>query len=53
MAVLEKRPGELDDVMGDKFSVPDLRLGHGAGWVVNGAGWIIPTGLVAGKAFQI
>lgn len=47
MAVLEKRLGDRDYVMGDNFTVPDLVLGHCAGWAVNGAGWTIPTGRIA------
>lgn len=46
MAVLEQRLGNNDYVMGDMFTVPDLVLGHCAGWAVNGAGWRLPTGPV-------
>ncbi len=47
MGFLETRLGSSTYVMGDEFTVPDLVLGHCAGWAVNGAGWEIPDGPVA------
>lgn len=47
MAVLETRLGANRYVMGDDFTVPDLLLGHCAGWAVNGAGWAISSKAVA------
>lgn len=47
IAVLEKRLGNHDYVMGDRFTIPDLVLGHCAGWAINGAKWTIPAGPVA------
>lgn len=43
VAVLEKRLGDKAHAMGDDFTVPDLILGHCAGWAVNGAGWTIAS----------
>ncbi len=47
MRVLETRLGDRPYVMGDDFTVPDLILGHCAGWAVNGAGWSIAPKKVA------
>ena len=47
MGFLEQRLGDRQFVMGDEFSVPDLLLGHCAGWAVNGMKWEIPAGPVA------
>lgn len=47
MGVFAERLGDSNYVMGDEFTVPDLLLGHCAGWAVNGAGWDIPEGNVA------
>ncbi len=47
MKVLEERLGDKTYVMGDDFTVPDLLLGHCAGWAVNGAGWTIAPKTVA------
>lgn len=44
---LETRLGDKKYVMGDAFTVPDVILGHCAGWAVNGAKWDIPPGPVA------
>ena len=40
---LEKRLGGNAYMMGDKFTVPDLLLGHCAGWAINGASWSIES----------
>ena len=47
MGFLEQRLGDRQYVMGDEFSVPDLLLGHCAGWAVNGMKWEIPAGPVS------
>jgi len=47
MGVFEQRLGGKTYVMGDAFTVPDLLLGHCAGWAINGAGWTISAGPVA------
>lgn len=47
MKVLETRLGDNTYVMGDDFTVPDLLLGHCAGWALNGAGWTIEPKPVA------
>lgn len=50
LAVLEKRLGDKTYVMGDDFTVPDILLGHCAGWARSrspGAEWEIPPGPVA------
>ena len=47
MGVFEKRLGDRTYVMGDVFTVPDLLLGHCAGWAINGAEWSISTGPAA------
>ncbi len=44
MGFLEERLGDNDYVMGDTFTVPDLILGHCAGWVMNTPGWELPGG---------
>ncbi|MEZ5936072.1 MAG: glutathione S-transferase family protein [Alphaproteobacteria bacterium] len=46
MAVFGKRLGTQTYVMGDDFTVPDIILGHCAGWAKNGPGWPIPEGPV-------
>ncbi len=46
MGVLQTRLGSKTYVMGADFTVPDLVLGHCAGWAVNGAHWEIPAGPV-------
>ena len=43
MTTLENRLGDNDYVMGDRFTVPDLLLGHCAGWAQN-AKFSIPEG---------
>jgi len=45
MTVLEQRLGENDFVMGDRFTVPDLLIGHCAGWAQN-AKFLIPEGKI-------
>lgn len=47
MKILEQRLGDKTYVMGDEFTLPDLLLGHCAGWAVNGAGWIVEPKSVA------
>ena len=47
LGFMEQRLGERTYVMGDQFTVPDIILGHCAGWAVNGANWEIPAGPVA------
>lgn len=47
MDFFAKRLGDQTYVMGDTFTVPDLLMGHCAGWAVNGARWEIPAGTVA------
>jgi glutathione S-transferase len=47
MKILETRLGDKNYVMGDEFTVPDLILGHCAGWAINGAGWTIEPKPVA------
>lgn len=47
MKVLETRLGDKTYVMGDDFTLPDLLLGHCAGWAINGAGWTIESEPVA------
>ena len=44
LGFLSERLGDNDYVMGDTFTVPDLILGHCAGWVANTPGWEIPEG---------
>lgn len=44
---LEQRLGDKEFVMGEAFTVPDLLLGHCAGWATNGANWDIPAGPAA------
>ncbi|MCH9765116.1 MAG: glutathione S-transferase family protein [Alphaproteobacteria bacterium] len=46
MAAFAKRLGQNTYVMGDKFTVPDLLLGHCAMWAKNGPGWPFPPGPV-------
>lgn len=41
--ILETRLGDNAYMMGDSFTVPDLLLGHCAGWAINGAGWAISS----------
>ena len=43
----EKRLGDNTYVMGDEFTVPDLLIGHLAGWAMNMPKWEIPAGPVA------
>jgi glutathione S-transferase len=45
MATLERRLGDGPFVMGDQFTVPDLLLGHCAGWAV-AAKFDLPSGAV-------
>jgi glutathione S-transferase len=45
MATLDERLGDSDFVMGDRFTVPDLLLGHCAGWAVS-AKFDLPGGRV-------
>lgn len=47
MGVLEQRLGDNEYVMGSTFTVPDLILGHCAGWVMNTPGWELPGGKLA------
>lgn len=47
LAIMETRLGDKTYVMGDDFTVPDLILGHCAGWAINGAGWTIASKPVA------
>lgn len=47
MGFLEQRLDDRAFVMGDQFTIPDLILGHCAGWAMNGAKWPIPEGPVA------
>jgi glutathione S-transferase len=47
LTFLDRRLGDRAYVMGDQFTIPDLILGHCAGWAVNGAKWSIPEGRVA------
>ena len=47
LGFLEQRLGDQTYVMGDDFTVPDLLLGHLAGWAVAGAKFEIPAGPVA------
>lgn len=47
MNVMETRLGDKTYVMGDNFTMPDLLLGHCAGWAVNGADWTIAPKPVA------
>lgn len=47
LGFLEQRLGNRTYVMGDEFTVPDLLLGHLAGWAVAGAKWDIPKGPAA------
>ncbi len=47
LQALAARLGDKTYVMGDDFTVPDLILGHCAGWAVAGANWEIPPGPVA------
>ncbi|MCP5084612.1 MAG: glutathione S-transferase family protein [Alphaproteobacteria bacterium] len=44
MGVLAERLGDNDYVMGAEFTVPDLILGHCAGWAMNTPGWDLPDG---------
>ena len=44
MGVLAERLGDNEYVMGSQFSVPDLILGHCAGWAMNTPGWELPGG---------
>ncbi|MEM8687378.1 MAG: glutathione S-transferase family protein [Pseudomonadota bacterium] len=46
MGVLAERLGDNDYVMGTDFTVPDLILGHCAGWAMNTPGWELPDGKV-------
>lgn len=46
MVALEKRLGDNDYVMGDRFTVPDLIIGHCAGWAI-AAKLEIPKGKIA------
>ena len=46
MAVLEKRLGDNKFVMGDTITVPDILLGHCAGWAAN-AKFDMPSGKIA------
>lgn len=43
MTALDKRLGDNDYVMGDRFTIPDLLIGHCAGWAQN-AKFTIPEG---------
>ena len=43
MGVLADRLGDNEYVMGSEFTVPDLILGHCAGWAVNTPGWDLPA----------
>jgi len=47
LGFMEQRLGDRTYVMGDDFTVPDLLLGHLAGWATAGAKWEIPAGPVA------
>ena len=51
MGFLAERLGDNDYVMGDTFTLPDLILGHCAGWVMNTPGWDLPSGKL-GDYFQ-
>ena len=44
MSVLAERLGDNAYVMGSEFTVPDLILGHCAGWAMNTPGWELPEG---------
>jgi len=46
MTALENRLGNNNYVMGDRFTVPDLLIGHCAGWA-NNAKFSIPEGKIA------
>lgn len=47
LTAFEARLGANSYVMGEDFTVPDLLLGHCAGWVAGGTDWEIPKGPVA------
>ncbi len=47
MTAFEARLGANTYVMGDTFTVPDIILGHLAGWAKINAKWDIPKGTVA------
>ena len=51
MGFLAARLGGDEYVMGDTFTVPDLILGHCAGWVMNTPGWELPGGKL-GEYFE-
>lgn len=46
MKTLSVRLGDQPFVTGDTFTVPDLLLGHCAGWARDGAKWELPGGTV-------
>jgi len=46
MTALENRLGDNDYVMGDRFTIPDLLIGHCAGWAKN-AKFPLPEGRIA------
>ena len=46
MKTLEERLGDNAYVMGDEITVPDLILGHCAGWAEKGVSWDLPGGAV-------
>ncbi len=45
MTALEKRLGDSAYVMGDRFTIPDLLIGHCAGWAEN-AKFTLPDGRI-------
>ena len=51
LRALETRLGDNAYVMGDRFTVPDILLGHCAGWAKLAMGWDLPDGAV-GAYFQ-
>jgi len=52
MGVLSQRLGDNNKyVMGDTFTIPDLLLGHCAGWIANTPDWEWPEGNV-GEYFK-
>lgn len=52
MGFLSKRLGTQTFVMGDTFTVPDLLLGHCAGWA-HSMGWTMPDGNVGAYFVRI
>ena len=51
LGFLAERLGDNEYVMGDTFTLPDLILGHCAGWAMNTPGWELPGGKL-GEYFQ-